>query len=77
MGRANPVMLDRYPVKYASLEDIIIHKLFAGRPRDIEDVKGIIQRSPGFDRGYIELWLGELSKSIDKDLIKEFNSIGS
>ena len=77
MGRANPVMLDRYPVKYASLEDIIIHKLFAGRPRDIEDVKGIIQRSPGFDRGYIEVWLGELSKSIDKDLIKEFNSIGS
>lgn len=75
MGRANPVLLEQYPVKYASLEDIIIHKIFAGRSRDIEDVKSIIQRNPGFDRPYIELWLRGLSTSIDKDLLKDFNLI--
>ncbi len=75
MGRANPILLEDYPVKYASLEDIIIHKIFAGRPRDIEDAKGILQRNPGFDRTFIELWLRELSKSIDKNLIKEFHSL--
>ncbi|HAP35689.1 MAG TPA: hypothetical protein DCQ28_06985 [Bacteroidetes bacterium] len=75
MERANPVLVEGYPVKYASLEDIIIHKIFAGRPRDIEDAKSILQRNPGFDRSFIELWLRELSTSIDKNLIKEFQTI--
>lgn len=75
MDKANPVILEGYPVKYASLEDIIIHKIFAGRPRDIEDAKGILQRNPAFDRTYIEFWLKELSKSVDKNLLREFHSI--
>ncbi len=75
MERANPVMLEDYPVKYASMEDVIIHKIFAGRPRDIEDAKSILQRNPDFDRTFIELWLHELSISIDKNLVKEFHSI--
>ncbi|MDP1676659.1 MAG: nucleotidyl transferase AbiEii/AbiGii toxin family protein [Bacteroidota bacterium] len=75
MGRANPVLIEDYPVKYASLEDVIIHKVFAGRPRDVEDVKSILQRNPSFDRSFIELWLHELSKSVDKNLVKDFHSI--
>lgn len=75
MGRANSVLIEDYPVKYASLEDIIIHKIFAGRPRDIEDAKSILQRNPDFDRVFIKSWLKELSKSVDKNLVKEFQTI--
>jgi hypothetical protein len=75
IGRANPIMLEDYPVKYASVEDIIIHKIFAGRPRDIEDAKSILQRNSNVDRLFIEKWLNELSQSINKNLIKEFHSI--
>ncbi|MBU4141204.1 MAG: nucleotidyl transferase AbiEii/AbiGii toxin family protein, partial [Candidatus Omnitrophica bacterium] len=37
---ARRVKMKGYPVKFASIEDLIIHKLFAGRAVDLEDVKG-------------------------------------
>lgn len=75
MTRANPVILESYPVKYASLEDVIIHKIFAGRPRDIEDAKSIVRKNPGFDRIYTERWLKELSRSVDKDLLNDLRIV--
>ena len=40
--RANHVkMLDTY-VNFASLEDLVIHKIIAGRPRDLEDAETIL-----------------------------------
>jgi hypothetical protein len=41
-----------------SAEDLIIHKLIAGRPQDIRDVEGIIIRQAALlDRSYIRSWL--------------------
>jgi hypothetical protein len=38
-------------VRFASSEDLVIHKLVAGRPRDIEDVSGVLARKPALDEG--------------------------
>jgi len=46
-------------VRYASLEDLIIHKLVAGRPRDIEDVRSILVRNADYDREYVQRWLAD------------------
>ncbi len=51
--RAIAVELDSYPVKFASVEDLIIHKIFAGRPRDIEDVRKILLKNK-VDENYIK-----------------------
>ncbi|MCX6841890.1 MAG: hypothetical protein NTX53_06395, partial [candidate division WOR-3 bacterium] len=38
------------------------------RPRDIEDVRIILARNPGFDRAYTELWLRRFSETLSRDI---------
>jgi hypothetical protein len=58
--RAKPVLLNDEPVMFASAEDVIIHKCFADRPRDLEDARSIIIKNPDFDQAYVRRWLREL-----------------
>lgn len=37
-----------------AVEDVIVHKLIAGRPRDIDDIRSILATGIEFDRGYVE-----------------------
>lgn len=46
----------------AVAEDLIIHKLVAGRPRDIEDVRSILLKNPGYDRAYVQRWLADFEQ---------------
>lgn len=65
MRRAKGIRLGRSRVKFASLEDVIIHKVFAGRPRDLEDIQAIILKNPRFDIRYIRYWLKQLNRSCE------------
>lgn len=47
-------------VSFASPEDVVILKIIAGRPRDLEDVRSILLKNPPMDSGYIRNWLKEL-----------------
>jgi len=58
--RAKPVLLNGEAVMFASAEDVIIHKCFAGRPRDLEDARSIIIKNPDVDQAYVRRWLKEL-----------------
>ncbi|MBI3814842.1 MAG: nucleotidyltransferase [Nitrospinae bacterium] len=40
--RARNINIMGQEVAFASPEDLIVHKIFAGRPRDLEDVKSVI-----------------------------------
>ena len=59
IGRARIVRIGKADVHFASLEDLLIHKLIAGRPRDLEDAKIIILKNPYSDLAYIRHWLAE------------------
>jgi predicted nucleotidyltransferase len=63
IGRSIEVKIDEVPVKFASLEDIIVLKIFAGRERDLEDVRNIILKNPHFDKKYVEKWLEIFSEN--------------
>jgi hypothetical protein len=67
IDRANPVPLLGTAVMFASVEDVMIHKIFAGRPRDIEDVRSIMIKNPDFDREYTRTWLREFDRSMESD----------
>jgi len=75
--RTKKVIMDDYPVKFASCEDVIIHKMIAGRAIDNEDVKNIlIKNKNSIDIEYIRKWLLEFSKiSEQREILKKFNSL--
>jgi hypothetical protein len=62
-------------VRFAAVEDIVIHKLVAGRPRDLEDVHCIILKNPGLDRTYVEQWLGGFDRALDRDITSSFRRL--
>ncbi|MEW6027634.1 MAG: nucleotidyl transferase AbiEii/AbiGii toxin family protein [Planctomycetota bacterium] len=75
--RVKKVRFGRVVVRFASLEDIIIHKIFSSRPKDIEDVRSIIARHPKYDRRYVRKWLKEFDLAPESGgrLLKTFNGI--
>jgi predicted nucleotidyltransferase len=53
-------------IRIISAEDLIIHKCLAGRPRDQEDIEGILERQRlSVDMGYIRRWLEQFTDLID------------
>lgn len=73
--RAVTVTFDEGAVRFASVEDLIIHKLVAGRPRDIEDIAGILARKPSLDEEYLVQWLASFHEVVQKDLVREFKAL--
>ncbi len=54
------------PARLISAEDLIIHKMVASRPRDLEDVERILVRQClKVDLAYIRQWLAEFAPLID------------
>ena len=42
-----------------TVEDVIIHKLIAWRPRDRDDIRSIREAAVQFDRVYLDTWITE------------------
>lgn len=62
IARAVRVELAGVAVPFATAEDLVIHKLFAGRARDEEDVIGVVRRKGGeLDWSYLERWSREFA----------------
>jgi predicted nucleotidyltransferase len=54
------------PVRYISPEDLVVQKIIAGRPRDIEDVIGILNlQGKQFNRKKVEQDIGSLAEQAE------------
>ena len=73
--RAKDIKMGRSLVRFASLEDVVIHKVIAGRARDLEDIKSILLKNQKYDSDYIEKWLKEFDKSLTEQFLKIFREI--
>ncbi len=74
--RAKPVQIGATKIDFASPEDVIIHKMFAGRPRDLEDIKGILIKQSEINDDYIENWLKEFDQTFSgKNFLETFEKL--
>jgi hypothetical protein len=73
--RGIDIKLGRTLVRFASLEDVVIHKVIAGRARDMEDIKSILLKNPKYDSGEIIKWLKEFDDSLDENFLEVFRKI--
>ncbi len=62
-------------VRFASAEDLIIHKLVAGRSRDLEDARSVLVKNAGTDTGYMRSWLREFDAATGGDYEKRLNAL--
>ena len=73
--RAVSISVGRKKVKFVTAEDLIIFKLFAGRARDIEDIRNILRKNKKIDKTYVEKWLRIFDKSNGKKLLIHFRKL--
>ncbi len=67
--RAQKVKIGKTYVSFASVEDLIIHKILARRPRDLEDVESILKKHAQVNFRYIVRWLRKLELTLDQKLL--------
>ena len=73
--RARTVSVGSCNVRFASPEDLIVHKMVAGRARDLEDVRSVWAKNQDLDFAYIRRWLTDLSTALERPLLEEFTSV--
>jgi hypothetical protein len=73
LKRVRRVPLGGAQVCFASLEDLIIHKVLAGRPRDFEDVRIVLLKNRAFDLEYVQRWLREFDRSLGEKSLQRFD----
>jgi predicted nucleotidyltransferase len=77
LKRVKKVELAGYPVCFASCEDVIIHKMLAGRAVDEEDIRSILVKNRSkIDLGYVRKWLGQFEGLQEyADVLKKFKKL--
>ena len=73
--RVRHVEIDAVLVRFASPEDIVILKLVAGRPRDLEDVRHILAMQEEIDGAYIRGWLKQFDAALVRNLVRQFEEL--
>jgi hypothetical protein len=75
ISRGKTVRIGRTDVTFASPEDLIVHKMVAGRPRDLEDVRSILLKNAGLDVPFIAKRLSEFDRTQGGDAKSRFREI--
>ena len=70
IARGEDVMVSGVPVRFCSVEDLLIHKLIAGRMQDLIDVRTVLLKNPDADLDDVRLWLGRFEEVLETPLLE-------
>jgi len=76
LGRAVRHPLGRVPVRFASLNDVIVSKILGGRAQDVKDVLQIMKKRNDLDGAYIQTWLKRLGEELGAPLLERWERLG-
>jgi hypothetical protein len=63
-------------LRLPSVEDLLIMKAFAHRPKDMEDIKGLLDAHPEADLTIVRRWVNEFATAMSMpDLVNDFEKI--
>ena len=74
LARTRQVEVEGYPVRFAAPEDVVIHKMLAARPHDLEDVRSILRKQT-LAIDYIRKWLGRFSETLGENYLARFDRL--
>ncbi len=78
ISRAREVKVGEATVRFATPEDVIVHKVFSGRPRDIEDVRSVLSKQRDIDRSYVEEWLSQFDRDVlGRGFVETFRQVSA
>ena len=69
IARGDDVIIDGVHVRFASVEDLLIHKIIAWRDVDRGDVHAILLKNPDADLDDVRHWLSLFSEALEIDLL--------
>jgi hypothetical protein len=75
IARAQHVRIRAADVRFASVEDLVVHKLLAGRPRDLEDVVGVLRKNPNADLAYVRSVMREFATTTGEPLLDRLDQV--
>lgn len=75
MERARFMPVGRARLRFISLEDLIIQKILAGRPRDLEDVRSALLKNREVDEALVRRWLQELQAATEENLVMRYEGV--
>jgi hypothetical protein len=58
--RSRRIADDAGSLCFISAEDVVLHKLIYGRPKDVIDLENLIPARPGIDLAYVRSWLAKM-----------------
>jgi hypothetical protein len=78
MSRAESLSLAGTEIAVATAEDLLIMKLLAGRPKDDQDIEGLmIAQSSNLDWNYCSSLAAQLSEAVGQDLVTRITALRS
>ncbi len=75
MHRVQRVRVGELEISYASVEDLIILKIVSGRPRDLDDIRGMLLKNRSLDLEYVRVWLREFDASLGGSFLEAFEQL--
>jgi hypothetical protein len=76
VARASPINIGGRDIRVATPEDLVILKLFAGRPRDQQDIEGIVAAQHNvLDWEYCLRTAQSLGDAVDQDLTSQIERL--
>ncbi|MBM3342921.1 MAG: hypothetical protein FJY56_12535 [Betaproteobacteria bacterium] len=77
MTRAVTITIGNRPVRIATAEDLVILKILAGRPRDLEDARTVLLKNPQLDHDYVARCLRELDAEKELPVMARYTELKS